>query len=637
MSKVQTESLGRQAHGPHFALPPSQAPTQKSTPDLGALQASLESIAQSSGSHVEALSAYLNFAKNLTNAIDCAYVYRSSADRKSVMTLGTSKLFSTKERKELLLHWSSETCVKARVQLNRFEKGKETIATLPVFEDGRPVEAMTVALLVPQGQIEPFIVSLQLIATAIGAWYRKHRAAENAFAARSSSAIVELLAKCHEADNLDEAVFVAANEMQRLVQCETVAVALRRGGGRRLKIHAISGNGAVDQNSDVVRRLTEAAEESIDRQTTTVWPPLSASDRHTTRVHKQLVEHTRYQAVASCPLETEDDVLGTWLFLGQQEAIHNPTLTNIVQAASPKVASSLAMRKQADAGPFIRVKKWIHGTPKQRRTRRGVLIATLLAGVLMMIPIPHKISCDCTVEPTTRRFASVPFNGILRDSLVEPGDIVQASQVLARMDDRELRLEKKDTLASKIKTQKRYDKLRAEADDSIAEAFIARSEMNEMEAKLDLIGYREEHLEIKSPIDGVVLEGDLEDVEGASVQRGQMLFEIAPMDSLKLRLAIPEDDIAYTQEQMHVTAKLDGAPGRKLHGTLERITPRAKADTGHNHFVADASLAEDTPQETQTMLRPGMSGTAKVVGPNRAIGWILFHKAYRKITDMIEW
>ena len=79
--------------------------------------------------------------------------------------------------------------------------------------------------------------------------------------------------------------------------------------------------------------------------------------------------------------------------------------------------------------------------------------------------------------------------------------------------------------------------------------------------------------------------------------------------------------------EMCIRDRLDGAPGKKLHASLERITPRARADTGKNHFVADATLAEDTPQETQTMLRPGMSGTAKVVGPNRAIGWILFHKA----------
>ena len=194
MSKVQTESLSRQVNGPHFALPPTPSATPTTTPDLGALQASLEKIAQSSASHEEALSAYLHFAQTLTNAIDCAYAFRSSPDRKGVMTLGTSKLFSTKERKELLLHWSSEACVKASVQLNRFEQGNETIATLPVFEDGRPVEALTAALLVPRGKIEPFVVSLQLVATAMGAWYRKHRAVENAFAARTSSAIIELIA-----------------------------------------------------------------------------------------------------------------------------------------------------------------------------------------------------------------------------------------------------------------------------------------------------------------------------------------------------------------------------------------------------------------------------------------------------------
>lgn len=627
MANVQADSAVRQVHGPHFALPPSKA-TQ--APDLRSLQLRLEQIVHSCVDKPDAVNAYLNLAKSLTNAIDVAYAYRTGKVLNSVLAIGDSDIFKAKERKELLLHWSSEACTSGAVQLNRLSQGVETIATLPVYADGKAVDAINAALLVPRGEIEPFVVSLQLVATSMGVWHQKHAGATNAFEARTSAAIIELLSKCHDATNLDESTFVLATEMQKLVDCEIVVIALRKKNSRRIKVAAISGSGAVDQNSEVLRQITETAEESLDRRDLTIWPPLSMKDRHATKVHQQLVENSRYQAVASCPLETVDDLLGAWLFLGKQETIHSQDLMNIVQAATPHVATSLSLRIQADAGPFTRLRRITRGTPEKRRTRRSIFIACMLTGLLLMIPIPHKISCNCTVEPYVRRFASVPFNGVLRDSLVEPGDFVSANQVLARMDDRDLRLEKSESMAARTKALKKYDKQRA--DEQIAEALIAKYEAEEMDAKLNLLQHREENLEIKSPIDGVILDGDLEDVEGATVQRGQMLFEIAPLDSLKLKLAIPEEDISFTVEEMAVTAKLDGVPGKKLNATLQRITPRAKADTGQNHFVADASLAE-----IDKMLRPGMSGTAKLIGLKRPIGWILFHKAYHKLSDMIEW
>jgi multidrug resistance efflux pump len=64
-------------------------------------------------------------------------------------------------------------------------------------------------------------------------------------------------------------------------------------------------------------------------------------------------------------------------------------------------------------------------------------------------------------------------------------------------------------------------------------------------------------LDIKSPIDGVVISGDLKRAEGAPVAIGQTLYEIAPLDRMVAEVAIPDDEISRVRLAQSVTINLD--------------------------------------------------------------------------------
>ncbi len=57
-----------------------------------------------------------------------------------------------------------------------------------------------------------------------------------------------------------------------------------------------------------------------------------------------------------------------------------------------------------------------------------------------------------------------------------------------------------------------------------------------MDRTRDLIVDRLGNLEVASPIDGVVISGDLEKYTGAPVERGPGLLEVAPLDMERLEL-----------------------------------------------------------------------------------------------------
>ena len=123
----------------------------------------------------------------------------------------------------------------------------------------------------------------------------------------------------------------------------------------------------------------------------------------------------------------------------------------------------------------------------------------------------------------------------------------------------------------------------------------------------------------------MVLKGDLDDAVGAPVKVGQTLFEIAPLDPIKLEIAIPEMDLPSVEDGMTVEANIDGFRDEKIVGTISKIHPRAEIRDSKNVFIAEVEF-----ENPGNALRPGMSGVARVKSQIRPLGWIWFHKAWHR-------
>ena len=61
-------------------------------------------------------------------------------------------------------------------------------------------------------------------------------------------------------------------------------------------------------------------------------------------------------------------------------------------------------------------------------------------------------------------------------------------------------------------------------------------------------------------------------------------------------------------------------PGKPLQLMVERVTPVASAEAGHNYFGVEARL--ERPSDS---LRPGMEGIAKIEIDRRRFLWIWTH------------
>ena len=210
------------------------------------------------------------------------------------------------------------------------------------------------------------------------------------------------------------------------------------------------------------------------------------------------------------------------------------------------------------------------------------------------------------------------------------GALVSKGDVLAQMDGGNLRIEMSGVQAELAAARKRRDSALAQGE--TAQSQIARSEMKRHQAQIELLNEQLKHLEIRSPIDGMVVAGDLDKAEGAPLEMGQTVFEVAPLDRMVVEVAVEQTEIGYARAGMPVEIKLNAFPFRSWQGAIKSISPSAEIVSDEAVFVAEVEIAND-----EMTLKPGMEGTAKVRGDKASLGWILFHRPWESVRYWMVW
>ncbi|MBT8446491.1 MAG: HlyD family efflux transporter periplasmic adaptor subunit, partial [Gammaproteobacteria bacterium] len=154
-----------------------------------------------------------------------------------------------------------------------------------------------------------------------------------------------------------------------------------------------------------------------------------------------------------------------------------------------------------------------------------------------------------------------------------------------------------------------------------AKTAVLQAQLRQAEAQLDLIDAQLARTRVAAPFAGLVIDGDLSQSLGAPVERGSVLFKIAPLSGYRVVLQVDETDVAEVAAGQQGRLSLASLPGRTFPITIEQVTPVAEAADGHNRFRVEARL-----DESAEALRPGMEGVGKIAIGERRYGWLLTHR-----------
>ena len=107
---------------------------------------------------------------------------------------------------------------------------------------------------------------------------------------------------------------------------------------------------------------------------------------------------------------------------------------------------------------------------------------------------------------------------------------------------------------------------------------------------------------------------------GASVSRGDVVFELAPLDRYRVTAVVPEAEIRLVNSGQSGELLLSALPARTYPMAISSVTRVAQTNEGVNGFEAIGAVDTKDPS-----VRPGMEGVVKIEAGRRNVAWIWFH------------
>ncbi len=201
-------------------------------------------------------------------------------------------------------------------------------------------------------------------------------------------------------------------------------------------------------------------------------------------------------------------------------------------------------------------------------------------------------------------------------------------QTLAILDNRKLEVERQKFEGQKRQiSQQYYDAL---ADQDRTEIAKLNAQIAQIDSEIALVDIQLSRTTLIAPFDGVVVSGDLSQALGAPVELGKVLFEVAPLESYRVVLEVPERNISYLENGQIGHLIITALPDKKFELVVDNISPLANSDAGGNFFKVEATLGKDSP-----LLLPGMRGVTKISSIDKDLWWIWTHRLIDKISLFI--
>lgn len=444
---------------------------------------------------------------------------------------------------------------------------------------------------------------------------------------------IDLMSLLNECDRFMSAAMTLCNELAARHECDRVSLGWL--DGAYVRVQAISHMEKFEKKMSAVQTLEAAMEESFDQDEEIIWPP-SAEMTSVTRDHERYASEQSLTNVLSLPVRLESEGLGVVTLEREGRAFDDEEVRGI-RLLLDQATRHLAQLRRYDRWIGARFATWskemlagVLGPEHTFAKAIGVILSVVMLFVLFG-SLEYRVEGTFILRTDAVAFVPSPFEGYISEVKVEIGDRVEQGAELLSLDTRELRLEEAMALADIVRYSREMDKARAQgalADMRIAQALVAQSE-----AELDKVRYHIDTASIRAAFDGIVVEGDLKQMLGAPVRKGDILFKLADISEMFVEIDLPERDVHEIATGRPGEIAFVSRPESRFGIDVTEIDPAAVTKEQGNMFLIRAHLQE-TPL---SWWRPGMSGVAKISVGDRNVLWILTHRTVDFFRMLLWW
>ena len=221
------------------------------------------------------------------------------------------------------------------------------------------------------------------------------------------------------------------------------------------------------------------------------------------------------------------------------------------------------------------------------------------------------------IESERKAFVMPKVKGEIRQVLADEGDRVREGQLLARLDGDQLRLEVALAEATMRKLERDYARnteLQTKGLVSAVSIDNLKYELEAAKASWELARLQLSYTDIRSPIAGTVTQRlDVVKVGNTVKPMGEViesadraLFVVEGLDSLMLRINVPERELAKLSVDQVAELGFDAVPDRAFAGKIALISPYVDAATAT--FPVRIRITD-----TGGLLRPGMFARVAII------------------------
>ena len=391
----------------------------------------------------------------------------------------------------------------------------------------------------------------------------------------------------------------------------------------RVHLLAVSEVSELAQRGARAKAIERAMQEALDAGRTRCWPQ-EGDEEGPAQAQRDLVESSGLKGVCSVPILAGLRRPLLFIFEFAEGALWSARARGVCEEAARVVAPLLELRQERSApwprrlaGLLDEGLRQIMG-PKGRVRRVLIGLAALTIGVLAMGWGDYRVSAPAVVEGAVQRAVVAPFDGYIEQAVVRAGQKVEKGDLLARLDDRDLRGEHRRLDAEEGELAEQHRQAVALLDHGKAK--VIEAQLAQTRARLTLIEDQLVRTELRAPLDGLVISGDWSRSLGVPVSRGELVFEIAPLEAYRVAIQVSDREIASLAAGQAGELILSALPRRPVRLSVTDIATLAVEEPGEPVFRVEAELVDET-----TELRPGMEGVAKVTVGERRRWWIWTH------------
>jgi transcriptional regulator with GAF, ATPase, and Fis domain len=427
--------------------------------------------------------------------------------------------------------------------------------------------------------------------------------------------------------DLDQVLDVVVNKTNELVDITGGSIALWDESLKRLKLVVLSGGRKLDINDENQVLLLKLMDQirGIKRSSYVADRKIyQDSLKGKSNGWLTYMQENDLQAIWSIPLEDDEGVLGVVLFESTKAGFANGTKADLLHILSSQATVALRNASLFKSIPFSsalnKIGKKTHffsTTNLKKRFAIGLLIILIISS-LHYLPVFRWVSGPIIVEARLGQGVFLPISGKLQNIKVTEGQLIQKGQVIANLNSEQISLQLAEAQSKRAILERQIIEARADSDAVLMNKVAI--ERAAVIAKVIQLQQDLEHITVVSPISGVILTPQTDELVGRFFSMGDEIVRISNPKKSILIMHLPETDLMDVKVGQTVKSVLRAYPGQYFDGKVSHVgrsydIPSTALDSSvdlEDETVKTGFIAEIEVVDAPFSMLPGMTGQALI-------------------------